>query len=156
MTEFSGFRWSLYFLAEYVNMIVVASVATTLFLGGWLRTFSNVHWLNFLDLLPPLLMIGVAGYCVLRMPKQPTRVQQMFMLAVAGLCLVVALVLAAPVLLPFVKPSLKNAVAPFYAGIHGDSGSFQGERVHLLLHVAAFYDTALPVRSTDAAGMAFP
>jgi hypothetical protein len=53
------------------------------------------------------------------MPKQPTRVQQMFMLAVAGLCLVVALVLAAPVLLPFVKPSLKEAVAPFYAGIHG-------------------------------------
>src|SRR5216684_4376965 len=39
MTEFSGFRWSLYFLAEYANMIVVASVATTLFLGGWLRPF---------------------------------------------------------------------------------------------------------------------
>src|SRR2546425_2075317 len=119
MTEFSGFRWSLYFLAEYTNMIVVASVATTLFLGGWLRPFASVRWLNFLDYFPPLLLIGVAGYCVLRMPKQPTRVQQMFMLAVAGLCLVVALVLAAPVLLPVVKPSLKEAVAPFYAGIHG-------------------------------------
>jgi len=33
MTEFSGFRWSLYFLAEYTNMIVVASVATT-FVSG--------------------------------------------------------------------------------------------------------------------------
>src|SRR6267142_1111371 len=119
MTEFSGFRWSLYFLAEYTNMIVVASVATTLFLGGWLRPFANVRWLSFLDYLPPLLVMGIAGYCVLRMPKQPTRVQQVFMLAVAGLCLVVALVLAAPVLLPFVKPSLKEAVAPFYAGIHG-------------------------------------
>src|SRR5256886_13880126 len=42
MTEFSGFRWSLYFLAEYTNMIVVASVATTLFLGGWLRPFASV------------------------------------------------------------------------------------------------------------------
>src|SRR5207253_5574801 len=41
MTEFSGFRWSLYFLAEYTNMIVVASVATTLFLGGWLRPFRK-------------------------------------------------------------------------------------------------------------------
>src|SRR6266850_799084 len=119
MTEFSGFRWSLYFLAEYTNMIVVASVATTLFLGGWLRPFANVRWMSFLDYLPPVLMIGIAGYCALRMPKQPTRVQQVFMLAVAGLCLVVALVLAAPVLLPFVKPSLKEAVAPFYAGIHG-------------------------------------
>ena len=119
MTEFSGFRWSLYFLAEYTNMIVVASVATTLFLGGWLRPFANVRWLNFLDYLPPLLMMGIAGYCVLRMPKQPTRVQQLFMLAMAGLCFVVALVLAAPVVLPVIKPSLRAAVAPFYAGIHG-------------------------------------
>jgi NADH-quinone oxidoreductase subunit H len=119
MTEFSGFRWSLYLFAEYTNMIVVASVATTMFLGGWLRPFARIGWMNFLDYVPPLLMVGIAGYCVLRMPKQPTRVQQIFMLVVAGLCLVVALVLAAPVLLPFVKPSLKEAVAPFYAGIHG-------------------------------------
>src|SRR5205823_5760171 len=38
---------------------------------------------------------------------------------VAGLCFVVALVLAAPVVLPVIKPSLREAVAPFYAGIHG-------------------------------------
>ena len=30
MTEYSGFRWALYFLGEYANMIVVGSVATTL------------------------------------------------------------------------------------------------------------------------------
>jgi len=119
MTEFSGFRWSLYFLAEYTNMIVVASVATTLFLGGWLRPFASFPWLNFLDFLPPLLVIAIGAYCVLRVPKQPTRVQQMFMLAVAGLCFVVAMVLAAPVILPAIKPSLREAVAPFYAGIHG-------------------------------------
>jgi NADH-quinone oxidoreductase subunit H len=119
MTEFSGFRWSLYFLAEYTNMIVVASVATTLFLGGWLRPFAGVRWLNFLDFLPPLLLIAIGCYCVLRTPKQPTRVQQIFMLAVGGLCFVVALVLAGPVLLPVVKPSLAAAVKPFYAGIHG-------------------------------------
>jgi len=119
MTEFSGFRWSLYFLAEYTNMIVVASVATTLFLGGWLRPFAGIPWLNFLDFVPPLLLIAVGVYCVVRVSKQPTRVQQMFMLAVAGLCFVVALVLAAPVVLPIIKPSLRAAVAPFYAGIHG-------------------------------------
>jgi len=119
MTEFSGFRWSLYFLAEYTNMIVVASVATTLFLGGWLRPFASVPWLNFLDFLPALLMVAVGAYCVVRVPKQPTRVQQMFMVAVASLCVVVALVLAAPVVLPIIKPSLRAAVAPFYAGIHG-------------------------------------
>jgi NADH-quinone oxidoreductase subunit H len=119
MTEFSGFRWSLYFLAEYANMIVVASVATTLFLGGWLRPFSEVHWMNFLDFGPPLLMVAIAVYCVMRAPKQPVRVQQLFMLAVAGFCFVVALVLATPVLLPMLKPSLAAAVQPYYAGIHG-------------------------------------
>ena len=119
MTEFSGFRWSLYFLAEYTNMIVVASVATTLFLGGWLRPFAGIRWLNFLDFVPPLLMIGIGCYCVLRMPRQPSRVQQIFMLAVAGLCFVAALVLAGPVLLPFVKPLMAARVKPFYAGIHG-------------------------------------
>jgi hypothetical protein len=44
-TEHSGMRWALYFLAEYANMFVVASVAATLFLGGWLRPFPNVAWL---------------------------------------------------------------------------------------------------------------
>ncbi len=119
MTEFSGFRWSLYFLAEYTNMIVVASVATTLFLGGWLRPFAGVSWLNFLDFLPPLFLIAIGGYCVLRAPKQPTRVQQWFMLAVAGLCFVAALVLAVPVVAPIVKPGLAEAAKPLYAGIHG-------------------------------------
>src|SRR5437879_935282 len=119
MTEFSGFRWSLYFLAEYTNMIVVASVATTLFLGGWLRPFASVPWLNFLDFAPPVLIMAIAAYCMLRVPKQPTRVQQLFMLAVAGLCFVTALVLAVPVVLPIIKPSVREAVAPFYAGIHG-------------------------------------
>src|SRR6266851_2741763 len=119
MTEFSGFRWSLYFLAEYTNMIVVASVATTLFLGGWLRPFASVRWLDFLDFVPPLLMIAVGAYCVLRAPKQPSRVQQWFMLAVAGLCIALALVLTMPVIAPVIKPSLREAAKPFFAGIHG-------------------------------------
>ena len=45
MTEYSGFRWALYFLAEYANILVFASVAVTLFLGGWLRPFPSVTWL---------------------------------------------------------------------------------------------------------------
>jgi NADH-quinone oxidoreductase subunit H len=34
-TEYSGMRWSLFFMAEYAAMVVVTAVATTLYLGGW-------------------------------------------------------------------------------------------------------------------------
>jgi len=51
-TEYSGMRFALFFLAEYANMIVVSSVATTLFLGGWLRPFPSVEALSFLGYVP--------------------------------------------------------------------------------------------------------
>ena len=51
-TEYSGMRFALFFLAEYANMIVVSSVVTTLFLGGWLRPFPHVAALGFLDVVP--------------------------------------------------------------------------------------------------------
>src|SRR5205085_9918992 len=34
-TEYSGMRWSLFFMAEYAAMIVVSAMTTTLYLGGW-------------------------------------------------------------------------------------------------------------------------
>jgi len=54
-TEYSGFRFSLFFLAEYASMIVVSCMAVTLFWGGWLRPFPNVGALAFLDIIPPVL-----------------------------------------------------------------------------------------------------
>jgi len=114
MTEYSGFRWALYFLAEYTNMVVVASVATTLFLGGWLRPFPNVQWLAFLDYVPPLLMLLLGGYCFYRTPRQPAKVQQVFLVAVGLLCLLLGVVLFLP-MLPLAiggieAPSLKPAI----------------------------------------------
>ena len=35
-TEYSGFRWALFFMAEYAAMIVTSAVAVTVFLGGWM------------------------------------------------------------------------------------------------------------------------
>ncbi len=35
LTEYSGFRWSLFFLAEYASMFAVCGIAVLLFLGGW-------------------------------------------------------------------------------------------------------------------------
>ncbi|HYP28487.1 MAG TPA: NADH-quinone oxidoreductase subunit NuoH [Blastocatellia bacterium] len=43
-TEYSGFRWALFFMAEYTAMIVTSAVAVTLFLGGW--HFPGLDWLR--------------------------------------------------------------------------------------------------------------
>jgi NADH-quinone oxidoreductase subunit H len=54
-TEYSGMKWAFYFLAEYANMVVISSVATVLFFGGWLRPFPSVGALAFLDVVPPFI-----------------------------------------------------------------------------------------------------
>ncbi len=38
-TEYSGFRWSLFFMAEYAAMVIVSAVAVTVYLGGWYLPF---------------------------------------------------------------------------------------------------------------------
>ncbi len=35
-TEYSGFRFAMYFIAEYINLITVSAIASTLFFGGWI------------------------------------------------------------------------------------------------------------------------
>ena len=77
-TEYSGFRWSLFFLAEYSAMIAVSSIAVTLWLGGWLRPFphllSGSTWDLVFSVLPgaTFLLLGLMAFVgVFRMPKHP-------------------------------------------------------------------------------------
>ena len=64
-TEYSGMRFALFFLAEYANMIVVSSVVTTLFLGGYLRPFPNVAALGFLDIVPSWMWFLIKSFLFL-------------------------------------------------------------------------------------------
>jgi len=48
-TEYAGMKFAFFMMAEYTAMIVVASVCTTLWLGGWMRPFPNIEGLAFLD-----------------------------------------------------------------------------------------------------------
>ncbi|HEY0581955.1 MAG TPA: NADH-quinone oxidoreductase subunit NuoH [Chloroflexota bacterium] len=38
-TEYSGFRFGMYYIAEYVNVLTVSAIAATLFFGGWVGPF---------------------------------------------------------------------------------------------------------------------
>jgi NADH-quinone oxidoreductase subunit H len=42
-TEYSGFRFALYYIAEYVNVLTVSAIAATLFFGGWVGPFNLVN-----------------------------------------------------------------------------------------------------------------
>ncbi len=43
-TEYSGFKFALFFLGEYLAMLSISGLATTLFLGGWTAPLSALAW----------------------------------------------------------------------------------------------------------------
>lgn len=44
-TEYSGFKFALFFLGEYIGMFAVSGLAITLFLGGWQAPFPFLTWI---------------------------------------------------------------------------------------------------------------
>jgi NADH-quinone oxidoreductase subunit H len=98
MTEYSGFKYAIFFLAEYFGMFAISGLAVTLFLGGWGAPFRGLQFIpSYLWFFAKL---GVLLFTIvwIRGTLPRTRVDQVmnfawkFMLPMAFTCIVAAAV----------------------------------------------------------------
>ncbi len=99
-TEYSGFRFALYFMAEYTNMVLVSAIAVTLFWGGWLRPFESVKLVvggvDLLDYVPVVALLGPAAFIFYFARSNPVVGEKYFLLTIAVGCVIVAGILCIP------------------------------------------------------------
>jgi NADH-quinone oxidoreductase subunit H len=98
MTEYSGFKYATFFMAEYLGMFAVSGLATTLFLGGWHAPLSILNFVPSYVWFFAKLSILLFVYIWARGTLPRTRVDQMmnfawkFMLPMAFTCIIAAAV----------------------------------------------------------------
>jgi NADH-quinone oxidoreductase subunit H len=104
-TEYSSFKFAMFFMAEYANMLTVSFLATILFLGGWLSPFPE-NW-TFLNYLPAVMLLGLGVYLAYDAVMGASGIARIQLVVITcG-----ALVLGALCLLPTVIPIIQG---PFW------------------------------------------
>ncbi len=69
-TEYSGMKFAFFFLAEFVNMFIIAGIGATMFLGGWMPLhFGGLESFNaVMDFIPPLFwFLGKTAFIIFMM-----------------------------------------------------------------------------------------
>ena len=95
-TEYSSFKFAMFFMAEYGNMITVSCLATILFFGGWLSPFpESWKWTQYLPA-AGLLLLGIyLGYDTAMQMRGIARIQlavvTLLVLGLGFLCLLPSL-----------------------------------------------------------------
>ena len=95
-TEYSSMKFASFFMAEYLNMVTVSSMATLLFLGGWEAPWPAEYHSN----LVPSIIFLISGLTALYHAANPARKMDRYTLPVFG---IVFLILAGVFLLPIVQ-----------------------------------------------------
>src|SRR5579875_3907370 len=109
------FRWPFGSLGATIHLLIGAGLATTLFLGGWLRPFASYHdhfagmSVELLDALPPLVMAAAAAYCHRLASSETDRGRQQVMNVVCAICTGLVVILAAALFLPAALAAVHGA-----------------------------------------------
>ena len=114
-TEYSSFKFAMFFMAEYANMITVSCLATILFFGGWLSPFPD-RW-TWQLFLPGGLLILLGAYCAYDTITEMRGIARLQLAAVTFLALGLGVIL----LIPAAASLNQNApwIAAANAGIEG-------------------------------------
>jgi NADH-quinone oxidoreductase subunit H len=100
-TEYSSFKFAMFFMAEYANMLTVSFLATILFLGGWLSPFPE-SW-TFLQYLPAVMLLGLGLYLGYDAAVSARGIARLQLIVIAFGALVVGALCLLPAVIPVVQ-----------------------------------------------------
>jgi NADH-quinone oxidoreductase subunit H len=100
-TEYSSFKFAMFFMAEYANMVTVSCLATILFLGGWLSPFPD-RW-TAMQYLPAASLLALAVYLAYDTFAQMRGFARIQLAVVTALAAVLGLLCLLPAVMPVIQ-----------------------------------------------------